>query len=634
VASHLSGAPNSEVVLTISRTETLAQPLSSMHAGAESQFVSADLVPELEFPPSTSVAPPEISQDIGQEANGMITPLCSRHASMSLLYGTDALISASVHAETQGWQESLTAGIVHNLVSHLSPSQSPTATQPLATVALVADNAVFTEESGWEGAEALAQVVSHQASSLGCQAPRSLPFESPRLSRSASPKFQPHDSSPGEGEGGERGGVGGLFQSKSSEGAQPKESSNISSLEKAKPDFMDCEACDVAQAFGLAGSSTSASTDASIPGIDDSWGRYSALEGTPQVHQLCREEPLQVHDVFWGRYFALEGSPQVHQRCLEESPQVHHRCLEEREDAAQKKKAVEEEAARKKKAEEEKAARKKKAEKEEAARHKEAAAAKKAAEEEAAQKKTEEAASAALTEKTAAEKRAKEMEEELARVKREVEEESRLRRAREEEHARLEAEARRAAEEERARMEAERKAKEEERGTEQERREQERLEMLARGAHKQEKRKSPQNDGRIGLSKGADDGRFRHSSGADVPGTEVAKPASPALGENLPPPSSPPPLTAARHAPGSESVSYEASPEPSEFPPECQAGMLKLFRRGCTNQQVMRHFTMVDFDLTLAQVQRFRDMTGISGTGHWVKGIGRVESSNMFPVRS
>jgi hypothetical protein len=621
VASHLSGAPNSEVVLTISRTETLAQSLPSMHAGAARSLRSLHHPPELEFPPSTP-------------------------------------------AETQGWQESLTAGIVLNRVSHLSPSKIPTTTHPLATVALVADNAVFTEESGWVAPPETSQDIGQEAkgiitplcsghasmsslydtdalisaSSLGRQTPMSAPFESPRPSRSASPKSQPYDSSPGEGEGGERGGARGLIQSKSSEGAQPKELSNISSLEKAKPDFMDGEDCDSAQAFGLIGSSTSASAAASIPGV-------------------------QHPDVSWGRYFALEGSPQVQTLDLEEPPQVNHLCLEEREEAARKKKAEEEEAARKKEAEVEEAARQKKAAEEEAARRKKAedhetaqkkaeeavaarkkaeeekaastkaeeaaaAAAKKAAEEEAARKKAEVAAAAALAEKAAVEKRANEMEEELACVQKAVEEESRLRRAREEEHARLEAEARRAAEEKKARMEAERKAKEEEKRTEQERREQERLEMLARGAHKQAnaesgvaKRESPQNDGEIRLSKGADHSLFRHLSRADVPGTDVAKQASPELGENL---------TDARHAPGSESVSHEASPESSEFPPECEAGMLKLFKRGCTNQQVMRHFTMVDYSLTLAQVQRFRDKTGISGTGHWVKGIGRVGSSTAL----
>ena len=216
----------------------------------------------------------------------------------------------------------------------------------------------------------------------------------------------------------------------------------------------------------------------------------------------------------------------------------------EEEEAARRKKVLEEEAAQEK-AEEAVAARKKAVE-EEAARKKAeeaaAAAAKKAAEEEEARKKAEVTAATALAEKAVAEKRAKEMEEELASVKKAVEEESRLRRAREEENARLEAEARLAAEEEKARMKAERTAKEEEKRAKQERREQERLEMLARGAHKQEKAGRVQNDGGIGLNKGADDSRFRHLSGAD--GTEVAKPASPALSENL---------TDARHAPGSES---------------------------------------------------------------------------------
>jgi len=615
VTSHLSGAPNSEVVLTISRAETLTQPLPSMHAGVARSLRSLHHPPDLEFLPSTP-------------------------------------------AETQGWQESLTAGIVLNRVSHLSPSTSPTTTQPLATVALVAENAVFTKESRLVAPPETSQDIGQEAngmirplcsghasmsslydtdalisaSSLGRQTPMSAPFESPRLSRSESPKSQPYDSSPG---GGKKGGVGGLIQSKSSEGAKPKESSNISSLQKAKPDFMDGEDCDSAQAKG---SSTSASAAASIPGV-------------------------QHPDVSWGRYFALEGSPQVHHLCLEEPPQVNHLCLEEREEAAQKKEAEEEEAARKKEAEVEEAARQKKAAEEEAARRKKAedyetaqkkaeeavaarkkaeeekaartkaeeaatAAAKKAAEEEAARKKTEVVVAAALAEKAAAEKRAKEMEEELACVKRAVEEESRLRRAREEEHARLEAEARHAAEEEKARMEAECNAKEEEKRTEQERREQERLEMLARGAHKQAnaesgvaKRESPQSNGEIRLSKGADDGHFRHLSRADVPGTDAAKQASPALGENL---------ADARHAPGSERVSYEASPVSSEFPPECEAGMLKLFKRGCTNQQVMRHFTMVDYNLTLAQVQRFREKTGISGTGQWVKDIGRVGSSTAL----
>jgi hypothetical protein len=66
-----------------------------------------------------------------------------------------------------------------------------------------------------------------------------------------------------------------------------------------------------------------------------------------------------------------------------------------------------------------------------------------------------------------------------------------------------------------------------------------------------------------------------------------------------------------------------------DFPPECEAGMLKLFKRGCTNEQVMRHFTMVDYNLTLAQVQRFRDLSGVGNSSNtWVKGIGRVGNSS------
>jgi hypothetical protein len=66
---------------------------------------------------------------------------------------------------------------------------------------------------------------------------------------------------------------------------------------------------------------------------------------------------------------------------------------------------------------------------------------------------------------------------------------------------------------------------------------------------------------------------------------------------------------------------------------ECEAAMLKLLKKGSTNEQVMRHFSMVDYNLTPPHVQRVRDKAGIAATGRWIKGIGRV-NSNAIAITS
>ena len=48
---------------------------------------------------------------------------------------------------------------------------------------------------------------------------------------------------------------------------------------------------------------------------------------------------------------------------------------------------------------------------------------------------------------------------------------------------------------------------------------------------------------------------------------------------------------------------------------ECEAGMRRLIERGSTDAQVSRHFTMVDFNLSIAQVQQFRERSGMASSG-------------------